>query len=421
VLELTGRIGFVPRDPRLLEPRDRLLAPVAVRDAAGNVVGANLGALIRRLLLFEQVVLDSYAMRELPALIDALGPEGFLALLESGALKIRADGWTFGETGAGGLVLGRGADPLPPLSYALSALVPHDRKHHISLCLSEIRAMPLPKRTSQKLRLGVVDALVPFPDDAGRKSLAALPSDLTGNLNLVRAATAAALTKLVAQPVGEQDFEIRIEQEDEHVFTAVTDIEKRLALSLEQTDKAVQDALLAIAGINQRIEEMESYEAVTGFRENELPIAEKKLSYLARQLDPEAQEERFGRVITIAGLPDPETVAGAVNVERLLEVRESRELREFRQWLRTLDNASDEEIAELVGSISAKVSEAVHSPAGKAIRFVASTLAGAIPIAGPIAGVAVSALDTFLLEKIIPEPGPVSFIGTSYPSIFEGK
>jgi hypothetical protein len=412
-VEVTGK-------PRLLEPRDRLLAPVAVTNDAGEVVGANLGALVRRLLLFEQVVLDSYAMRELPALIDALEPDGFLALLQSGALTIRADAWVFGETGAGGGLVPGHPDPLPALSYSFSPLVPHDREHHIHLCLGEIRAMPLGKRTSQKVRNTIVDALVSFPDDAGRKSLDALPRDLTGNLNLVRAAVAASLTKALGRPVGEDEFDIRIEQPDEYVFAAVTDIERRFGLSDERADKVIEQALLGICGLNQRIEEMEAYQAVSGFKEGELPIAEAKFQFLAAQLDPSAQEERFGRVVSIAGLPDPED-EHAVNVDKLLEVRESEELREFRQWLRTLDAASDEEIAEMVGSITAKVSEAVYSPAGKAVRFLATTAAGLIPGAGVVAGPALGALDQFLLDKLIPEPGPVSFLGSTYPSIYKGK
>lgn len=148
-----------------LEPRDRLLAPVAVRNAAGEVVGANLGAFVRRLILFEQVILDSYGMRELPALINALGPDSFTALVQSEAVTIRADGWTFGEIGAGGLVPGYGDAPLPLLSYSLSPIVPHDRERHIHLCLGEIRAMDtLGKKTSQRVRNAIVDALVTFPD-----------------------------------------------------------------------------------------------------------------------------------------------------------------------------------------------------------------------------------------------------------------
>jgi hypothetical protein len=122
-----------------LELRDRLLAPIALRDEAGNVIGANLGALVRRLILFEQVIIDSYAMRELPALIDALGPEGFITLLESGAVRIRADAWTSAETGNGGLVPGWEDRPLPPLHFSISTVVAHDLKHHISLCLFRLR------------------------------------------------------------------------------------------------------------------------------------------------------------------------------------------------------------------------------------------------------------------------------------------
>src|SRR5947208_16058889 len=126
------------------EMRDRILAPVAVLDSEGNVTGANLGALIRRLILFEQIIIDSYGMRELPALINALGPEQFVELLESGAVLIRADGWTLGEVGDDAASLGR-LTPLPPLSFALAPLVPvlEYRKQHISRHLVEIRAMPL--------------------------------------------------------------------------------------------------------------------------------------------------------------------------------------------------------------------------------------------------------------------------------------
>src|SRR4051812_32964926 len=105
---------------KLLEPRDRLLAPAAVVNADDEVVGATLGAIVRRLLLFEEVILDTYAMRELPFLIDALGVDGLLALLESGALSIRADALTFGEVGRGGF----GRVPLPLLNYSISPVVP---------------------------------------------------------------------------------------------------------------------------------------------------------------------------------------------------------------------------------------------------------------------------------------------------------
>lgn len=402
-----------------IELRDRLLAPIGTRDADGNVIGADLGALARRLILFEQVVIDSFGMRELPPLITAIGPDAFVKLLESGAVAIRADGWTFGEIGNGSLVPGWGNAPLPPLHYALSPLVPRDREPHIKLCLGEIRSMTLGKHTSRKVRHAIVDALLHFPEDAGLKSLEAMPRDLTRNVNLVYGATAAALAKKTGSAVSEDAFEIQIRLVDEHVFVADTDIAARFGLTIDETDKVVQDALLAIGGLNQRLEEVEAYRAIVGFRTSELQLAQDKLAFLVREVDPDAQEERFDRVITLAGLPDPETAAGTVNVDRLLDARETEELREFRHWLRTLDAASDEEIAERVASVRAKVSGAVHSDAGKVVRFLTTTGVGLVPGVGAVAGIALGAADQFLLEKLLPEPGPVSFIGSTYRSIFE--
>lgn len=116
-------------------------------------------------------------------------------------------------------------------------------------------------------------------------------------------------------------------------------------------------------------------------------------------------------------LPDPATVEGAVNVERLIEIRESEEIREFRQWLRTLDDVSDEELQERLASLRAKLAAAVHSPTGKAVKFLATSGVGLVTAGA--GAVAVEAVNQFVVEKLLGEPGPVSFIGSTYPSIFK--
>lgn len=156
-----------------------------------------------------------------------------------------------------------------------------------------------------------------------------------------------------------------------------------------------------------------------GFRPAELPLVEEKFRFMLAQVDAKAQEERFARVVSIAGLPDPETAPGAIDLERLLEIRDSEEAREFRQWLRTLDQVSDEEIREQVESISEKISGAVHSSAGKTVRFAITTGVGLIPGVGQVAGPVVGALEQFALDKVVREPGPVSFLSSSYMSIFK--
>lgn len=72
---------------------------------------------------------------------------------------------------------GWGAEPLPHLHYSFAPIVPHDRKANIQRSLGEIRDMELPTKLSQKVRNAVVDALVPFPEDAGTKTIDALPRD----------------------------------------------------------------------------------------------------------------------------------------------------------------------------------------------------------------------------------------------------
>jgi hypothetical protein len=400
-----------------IERRDRILAPVAVRDAAGNVTGANLGALVRRLILFEEVVIDSYGMRELPAIVNALGPGQFIELLGSGAVRIRADGWVLGEIGNDAASLGRD-EPLPPLSFALGALVPaaEHREKNISRALGEIRAMKLEVKTSKRVRHAILDALTPLPENPGRLTLEQVPADLTMRLDLVQAATDSALREYGNRDPEGTKYSVQLHQESEDVFRADTDIGQKFALDLDEVDRVLERVVLAVGALNERFETMEAYNAVSGLRESELLLLDAKLASVLQQVDPDRQEERLTRVLELANLPDPGTAEGTVNVERLLAARTHEEAVEFRQWLRTLDAATDEEIREQVNNLRERISEAVYSPTGKAVRFAATAAADLLPLGGLVAG----ALDEFVLEKVLPEPGPVSFLGSTYRSLFDG-
>ena len=165
---------------------------------------------------------------------------------------------------------------------------------------------------------------------------------------------------------------------------------------------------------------MERHDALTGFRDGEMSLFEQRLAFLARRLDPDIHEERFTRVLTIAGLPEvnAETQPGVVDAGRLVEILRSDECREFRAWLRGVDSATDAEIEERFGKLREMISTAVHSKKGKAVRLAATTGIGFVPVAGQIAGIAAGALDSLLLDKLVPEPGPTSFLSQLYPSIF---
>ena len=93
-------------------------------------------------------------------------------------------------------------------------------------------------------------------------------------------------------------------QVDDDVFETESDLGNRFGLDESQTHAVIERGLLGAASVNKRIEEMEIYGALMGFQEGELPVFEEKLSFLVTQLDAEAQEARFDRVVALAGVPD---------------------------------------------------------------------------------------------------------------------
>jgi hypothetical protein len=112
-----------------------------------------------------------------------------------------------------------------------------------------------------------------------------------------------------------------------------------------------------------------------------------------------------------------------VDVKTLLKVRESDECRAFKQWLSGSEALSDEEVGERVSGFGRRIRQAVHTRVGKAVRFVVSNGLGIglgliSPPVGLAVGVAVAALDTFLLETLIPKDAVISFLSESYPSLF---
>lgn len=124
--------------------------------------------------------------------------------------------------------------------------------------------------------------------------------------------------------------------------------------------------------------------------------------------------------MSITGLPDIEHAAedGNLSIPRLIEIRESKECHEFRDWLASVDSASDRDIEQQFRSLRARLSVAAHGTTGKTVRWLASTGLGIVPGAGVALGAVAGLLDTFLVEKILPQNGPVTFLSKTYPSVF---
>jgi hypothetical protein len=107
-----------------------------------------------------------------------------------------------------------------------------------------------------------------------------------------------------------------------------------------------------------------------------------------------------------------------IDVDALLKTRNSSECREFREWLCTLPDVSDSDIRKMVAGVRNKAASLVSSVAGRVVRFAATTGIGLIPGAGLIAGPAVGAIDSFLVDRVLPRSGVVAFLTETYPSLF---
>jgi hypothetical protein len=101
-------------------------------------------------------------------------------------------------------------------------------------------------------------------------------------------------------------------------------------------------------------------------------------------------------------------------------LRDTPECREFREWLRGLDSVTDDEVRERMRSMKAQVSQAIHGTAGKVLRLAVATGIGLIPVAGAVLGPAASAMDTFLVERVLPRSGPLAFLDQLLPLLRDG-
>jgi len=130
---------------------------------------------------------------------------------------------------------------------------------------------------------------------------------------------------------------VRVHALDETDFRVETNLGQLVDLDEETAHKVIERGVLGVAGLQVRLDDMEQYQAVTGFQDGQLPLMEEKLGFLARQLDPDVQEERFERVVELLDLPDvdPDPEASDVDMSRL--VKSSRAMR-----LGSFGNGSEE-------------------------------------------------------------------------------
>jgi hypothetical protein len=213
-------------------------------------------------------------------------------------------------------------------------------------------------------------------------------------------------------------FSFSLNRGDADTYRVSTDLGERLHITELETHKIVERGLIGVVALTQTLGEMKAYSAVSGFRDEELPLFGYKLDFLAEAVSSQSKEESFRRVIDIAELPAFPLDECRISVEKLLKIRDSSEAREFRDWLGSLGNVNDKEIRERVSGLRATLGLKVGSEVGKYMRFLVTTGVGLIP-GVVVPGIVLSAVDQFAVDKLLPRSGIAAFVNELYPSIFE--
>lgn len=409
-----------------MDIRERHIGGISNRIDDGPSVEVDVGLLIRRLLLFEHCTLESDLLMEIPHLARVFGVDGLKTLLEANCFSIICDALQMGSIGQNEIlkITAKRGGPLPLSSYRIVPITIADRAQYIHNALQIVHQLPGTNLKQQiKLKSKIVSKLGAYPSDLPPSLGESFKSDVYTRPNqFIRPALEVVLKekKGIELP---QDVDLYVDDlGNDGDFRVRTNLGDRIHLSDEESHILVQNALLGAAGLEVRLGIMRTYSSLSGFRESEFPIFEHRVNWLADQLDPSVQEKRFERIVAIAGLPGLECLPDGqrIDIERLLDLRNSDECRDFRKWLRDIDSETDREIEERFASVRERLAKITHTKTARVIRFMVENGVSAIPGLGIIAGPVMSLSDTFIIEKLVGRPGPVSFLSSQYPSIFSG-
>jgi hypothetical protein len=405
--------------------QSRLIAPCFVQD--GEQIRPDVPALFRRLLLFETYILQTIQFKEFVPLVHRIGIDNVVKLLNAGCLQLELDPTQIVNFGQfpDGPTYSRGKPPLPPLSFSFSILKAHDYSSYIQNCLDDVTRQLSPsvnRRKVTELESAIRQALLPLVDDSGLMASRGHDADLRSNSPALKKALSIELRQKKEVVVPESEIVFRATPIDETDFRTESNL-STFGLTKAEEHKVIERALIANGGVNSRIEDMRNHHALSGFIDGEFPLLSGRFDFLAETLSPGDHERTFSRVIDIRNLPSIDLIAPGTDfdVDRFLDIRRSKAAADFRTWIRTMKLASDEDIREQIGTIRSRLGPLVHGGIGKAVRIAISTVSGMVPLYGTPISLALSIVDSYLLEHIFPISGPTAFLSNEYQSLFEER
>ncbi len=407
-----------------MDIQNRFVGPCAIVVDDDREIAVSGSDLATTLLLFDEYVLESCKLLEFNQLVPMFGFDAVLELVKSRTIKIKCDANLIGVFGDTNDLVRKGKSLEFDFTYIRAA----NHQEYLSSCLQDIPTSPTlsPKqRIKLKQALAVrVDKAAGMPPEVNSPELKAIRNFLaeaSSNVPNVKRSCSLELKARHGISIEPEQFSLLIHRPASDLLKAETNIPNLLDLNEAQTHDVIKYALLRMSGISERFGVMERYTALTGLNGIDLPVFEGRYEFFADQMSANRDKSRLNRVLEIEGFPDFEVMAaeGRLRLDKILEIRETRECREFRTWLKQIDRMSDEEIRDQIESFRSAVGNFMGRTSGKVVRLLVSNGLGVIPAVGPLIGLAASIVDSFLVEKLFPVSGPISFINRRLPSVFE--
>src|SRR5215472_8736497 len=117
--------------------------------------GIDTGMILRRVLLFDRFIIQSFRLQEIAHFVQAFGIDGTCALLDSGAVQLMVSFVSPTNTGQATVIEERARKGALPLgSYELSWLL-GSREQRLSQSFSNLDRIPGKKRAFQRLKRSV--------------------------------------------------------------------------------------------------------------------------------------------------------------------------------------------------------------------------------------------------------------------------
>jgi hypothetical protein len=424
-LELLHRIGSCTRTAVRMPVhhaapvalRDRQLARFSLYHHDDETVTVDVTALVHSLLLFDQVVMESARLKEVPELVRVFGAEGLRLLLNRQALRFQCEAATVGQIAQLSIREGRPVQPFG--TYGVVVIREGNRGEYVHSCLQELHTIP-GLTLKQIIRLkGDVAHRILTPAFDPLSVEATTHADIVGNAGQLTRAIALTIHRERGDDLVPAHIQTRAEAIDDLDIRIETNLQRLLNISKIEEHNLVERALVGIGALNLRLEHMRARSAVSAFEEDELPLFDDKLRFIIGDIDAGEQHRRLSRVVELGGLSVVGTEDRSVDVEKLIELRESPACREFRAWLRGTDGVDDSGLREGLPDLRDRLAGAVRGKLGRGARFAVSTGAGVA--AGNVIGTLAGGIDGFLIDRLLPRPGPMAWLAQHYPSLFEGQ